>query len=301
MSENPYKIDRELKSTIDNYEFEFDPKAKEHFQRLQQANSGGNHVVWNSRWWGLLAGLAVCGLLGISTCYLQDQKPSALTDAEVMTEKKLPQEELLIPPTMKSLTKKEPVKAVEQNKKENVNPQKKSLVTESKQKETKTVVASENEKTTVTKTATTKPEEKPLPIKMETIKDIQTVGKGERIVLNNLLFQAGSPELVESSKPELHRLLTILKDNPKLKIEISGHLCCNVEIRDGDGYDYDNLTWDLSANRAKKVRDFLVARGIDKARLTFLGSGLSNRLVYPEENPEDEAMNRRVEIKITEK
>lgn len=297
MSENPYKVDQELKSTIDNYEFEFDPKAKEHFQRLQQPNSSDDQVGWNRRWLGVLAGFMIFGLLGISTCYLQDQKTTALTDAEVMTKKTLPQEELLIPPSIENVTTKES----EQEEKEVVGVQKKSNVTQPEQKETKKIVANENKETTVRQTTTIKPIETPLPIKMETITDIQTVAKGERIVLNNLLFQAGSPELVESSRAELDRLLTILEENPKMKIEISGHLCCNVEIRDGDGYDYDNLTWDLSSNRAKKVRDFLVAKGIDKVRLTYLGSGLSNRLVYPEESPEDEAMNRRVEIRVVEK
>ena len=93
-------------------------------------------------------------------------------------------------------------------------------------------------------------------------------------------------------------MLEHLIDHPELEIEISGHLCCGVEIRDGDGYDYDHLTWDLSKNRAQKVYHFLVKNGIEKSRLTYRGMGLEKPLVFPEKNEKDEALNRRVEIKI---
>ncbi len=136
---------------------------------------------------------------------------------------------------------------------------------------------------------------------METIQDIETVQKGERILLNNLHFEAGSPVLMDSSRDELNRLLHLLQEHENLEIEISGYLCCGVETRDGDGYDYDHLTWDLSKGRAKKVYDYLVKNGIDNSRLTYLGMGLTNPIVPFDASDKAQVLNRRVEIKIVEK
>jgi outer membrane protein OmpA-like peptidoglycan-associated protein len=79
-----------------------------------------------------------------------------------------------------------------------------------------------------------------------------------------------------------------MKNNPNLKIEIQGHLCCMP---------VDRL--DLSTQRAKSINNFLVANGINEERITFKGFG-STQPIYslPEKDEVQRSANRRVEILI---
>ncbi len=49
---------------------------------------------------------------------------------------------------------------------------------------------------------------------------------GDKIRLENLNFIGGSDKLLPESEPVLEELLQVLTDNPKLKIQIQGHVCC---------------------------------------------------------------------------
>ncbi len=115
--------------------------------------------------------------------------------------------------------------------------------------------------------------------------------KGDLIQINNINFQFNSEKIVESSKPILINLYQIMIDNPKLRIEIHGHICCNP-----DGNDVK-----LSFRRAKYIFQFLKDEGIEMGRLGFKGFG-SSRSIYPipEKNFKEEAANRRVEILIVQ-
>jgi outer membrane protein OmpA-like peptidoglycan-associated protein len=115
--------------------------------------------------------------------------------------------------------------------------------------------------------------------------------KGDLIRINNINFQFNSEKIVESSEPILINLYQIMIDNPKLRIEIHGHICCNP-----DGNDVK-----LSYRRAKYIFQFLKDEGIEMGRLGFKGFG-SSRSIYPipEKNYNEEAANRRVEILIVQ-
>ena len=113
---------------------------------------------------------------------------------------------------------------------------------------------------------------------------------GKRVVLNNILFETGKSVLTKSSYAELDHLLGILKDNPNMKIEISGHT-------DNTGSAALNLR--LSAARAKAVVDYLLGKGIDMSRLTSKGYG-STQPVATNSTALGRAKNRRVEFKILE-
>lgn len=129
--------------------------------------------------------------------------------------------------------------------------------------------------------------------------DISTVKKDETIRLDNIFFLPGRHFVRESSYDELVKLYYVMADNPSLKIQIEGHICC---MRQGsDGYDYDTQDFHLSTNRAKHIYDYLVEKGISKDRMTYKGFGNSRPLASPERTPADENMNRRVEIRITDK
>jgi outer membrane protein OmpA-like peptidoglycan-associated protein len=112
--------------------------------------------------------------------------------------------------------------------------------------------------------------------------------KNSKEILNNIYFDSNKFELKDESKPELEKLTKLLKLNPNLTIEISGHT-------DDIGKDSENLT--LSKNRAKSVYDYLIINGLNPAQLKPIGYGETVPTV-PNNSPENRAKNRRIEIKI---
>ncbi len=132
--------------------------------------------------------------------------------------------------------------------------------------------------------------------KKSNIEDITTLDVGQTLILENMYFLPGKHLLREISKPVVKRLLKILEENPALKIEIQGHICC--ENGNHDGYDWDTGEYKLSENRAKYIYDFLVASNIDSSRLRYKGFARTRPLVKIERTEEDENKNRRVEIMI---
>ena len=112
---------------------------------------------------------------------------------------------------------------------------------------------------------------------------------GQKLKLENLNFQINTFIVVPNSKGKMYELLVVMQNNPNLKIEIQGHLCCMP---------IDRL--DLSTQRAKAINNFLVANGINEKRLTFKGFGSSHPIyALPEKDETQRAANRRVEIMIT--
>lgn len=116
---------------------------------------------------------------------------------------------------------------------------------------------------------------------------IPVSGDGET-VMNNVFFESGSYALDEKSEVELNVFLNVLKSNPKVKFQISGHT-------DNVGSDADNLT--LSRNRAKAVYDWFVTKGILKTRLSYKGYGAS-KPVATNDTDKGKALNRRIEVKL---
>lgn len=114
---------------------------------------------------------------------------------------------------------------------------------------------------------------------------------GEKIKLENINFYNMSPRILPRSKPVLFDLLCAMEDNPNLKIEIQGHICCQLE-KDAT---------DLSTSRAKAIYNFLISRKISRKRLSYKGFGISNPIhKIPEKSDKEQEENRRVEILILE-
>jgi outer membrane protein OmpA-like peptidoglycan-associated protein len=128
---------------------------------------------------------------------------------------------------------------------------------------------------------------------------IENLEKGESLAIEGLNFEPGRHMLVKGALPVLEQLLNTLKDNPKLKIEIQGHICCVVG--EEDGMDVDTHERKLSYNRAQAVYNYLVKNGIKSGRLTYQGFGRSKPKVFPEKTEADEQANRRVEILVVDK
>lgn len=125
---------------------------------------------------------------------------------------------------------------------------------------------------------------------------IKIVKEGQTLRLKNINFYGGSHQFLVQSQAALNELLTVMKDNPALVIEIQGHICCMPGSR--DGFDYDSNDWNLSHNRARAVFDYLYQNGIDASRMSYKGFAGRVPLVYPENTEDDRTANRRVEIKI---
>lgn len=121
---------------------------------------------------------------------------------------------------------------------------------------------------------------------------------GDKIVLKNLLFQGAMHRLLPTSEPVLQELLTIMKDNPTLEIDIQGHICCVTGPEDAQ--DWETRTNDLSLQRAKVVYEYLLRNGIPSARMTYRGFGHQFPITM-ERTGEEQQTNRRVEIKIVKK
>ena len=83
----------------------------------------------------------------------------------------------------------------------------------------------------------------------------------------------------------------MLKDNPTVKIEISGHT-------DNVGKPADNLA--LSNSRAKSVVNYLISKGIAAQRLVAKGYG-ETKPMADNKTEEGKAKNRRTELKVISK
>ena len=130
------------------------------------------------------------------------------------------------------------------------------------------------------------------PVESEFVKLIKNSKVGELIKLPNIYFFNNSARIVPNSKPTLTDLLCAMEENPKLKIEIQGHICCQLV------FDKNNI----STARARAIYLFLIRNKIDRKRMTFKGYGTSRPIhKIPEKNTQEEDENRRVEILIMEK
>ncbi|MFA0964651.1 OmpA family protein [Roseivirga sp. BDSF3-8] len=114
---------------------------------------------------------------------------------------------------------------------------------------------------------------------------------GVTVRLDRIYFDFDKTVLRPESYPELDRVVSLLMENPTLKIEIAGH----TDNKGSDGY---NET--LSQGRADAVRDYLVQKTFEADRITAVGHGESK----PEatnETDEGRQINRRVEFTILSK
>ncbi len=105
-------------------------------------------------------------------------------------------------------------------------------------------------------------------------------------IVHGIRFGFDSAVITPDSAPVLDALFTGLKDAPATEIVIVGHTSSE------GGEDYNR---DLSRRRALAVIAALVARGIDKARLSAQGAG-EYRPIADNGTEAGRSLNRRVEI-----
>lgn len=113
------------------------------------------------------------------------------------------------------------------------------------------------------------------------------------IVLENIYYDLDKWDIRPDAAKELDKLVTLLKNNPAVEIEMGSH----TDSR--ESHKYNQL---LSERRAQAAVDYLVSKGIERNRLTAKGYGktrLVNKCADGVECPEEEHQkNRRTEFTI---
>jgi outer membrane protein OmpA-like peptidoglycan-associated protein len=128
------------------------------------------------------------------------------------------------------------------------------------------------------------------------MKDLATIAavkedtRGIVITLSgSILFASNKYTLLNTAMTKLDQVADALKaqDSDK-RMVVEGHT---------DSQGSDRINQPLSLNRASAVRDYLVSRGVDGAKISAVGMG-SGRPLVDNKNAENRANNRRVEIII---
>ena len=112
--------------------------------------------------------------------------------------------------------------------------------------------------------------------------------RGMVLTLGDVLFDTGRAELKSGASRKVDQLAQFLVEHPDRRVQIDGFT---------DSVGTDSYNEELSQRRANAVREALIARGVDSARIGTQGYGKS----YPVANNSDSGgrqLNRRVEVVI---
>lgn len=119
----------------------------------------------------------------------------------------------------------------------------------------------------------------------------EDIAVGDKITLDNILFETGFSVIEKKSINILENLAAALLTRKDIYFSIQGHVCCTENKR--DAIDKKTGKRNLSMARAKFIYDYLIKKGIKRSRMKYIG--LKNK--YPLGG--DTKFDRRVEIKIT--
>ncbi len=118
--------------------------------------------------------------------------------------------------------------------------------------------------------------------------ELDPIAVGAQTVLKNVFFRTNEYELQPKSQAQLDVVVSFLKKNPRVIVEISGHTDNTGQM------DYNQ---ELSLNRARSVHDFLINAGIPPRQTSFKGYG-SSQPVADNSTEEGRALNRRIQFKV---
>ena len=119
--------------------------------------------------------------------------------------------------------------------------------------------------------------------------EVQRVGEGINMTFDSsLMFAINSATINDAYKSDLAAAATVFKKYPDTNIRVEGHT-------DNTGTDAINIP--LSEKRAKSVAAYLESQGIAGSRLEEEWFG-SSQPKYPNDTPENQARNRRVELGV---
>lgn len=119
---------------------------------------------------------------------------------------------------------------------------------------------------------------------------------GNKYQLGNINFYGDQAVLLPVSYPSVDGLYKLMKKNNRMIIMIEGHT--NGEDWHLSPKDQSVREKLLSKDRAKKIKDYLVEKGINEERIATTGLGSTQPLFKQPVNESQSSANRRVEIKI---
>jgi len=111
---------------------------------------------------------------------------------------------------------------------------------------------------------------------------------GKVLRLDDLIFEAGNAKIASSSFTELDEVAVMLKNNPRMIIQLEGHT---------DTRGNANANVKLSQDRVNAVKTYLISKGGSNKKIKTKAFGGAQPLSH-EDTEEAHAMNRRVELRI---
>ncbi len=117
---------------------------------------------------------------------------------------------------------------------------------------------------------------------------LQPIEAGASVVLKNIFYGNNESKLKPESESELAKIISLLNENPGMKVQISGHT---------DNIGKKEVNQILSLNRAKSVVAFLITKGINPTRLSAKGFGDTMPL-SSNDTEQGKSLNRRTEINV---
>ncbi len=111
---------------------------------------------------------------------------------------------------------------------------------------------------------------------------------GAHLELKDIYFDFNSSKLKEESYSELQRVIELMKENPKLVIEIGAHT---------DNVGSQSFNYKLSLKRAQSIVDYITKYDIPAKQLISKGYGFS-KPIASNDTEEGRAKNRRVELTV---
>jgi outer membrane protein OmpA-like peptidoglycan-associated protein len=125
---------------------------------------------------------------------------------------------------------------------------------------------------------------------VKAVYEMNPLGKGQKMVLNSLLFDQGKSVIKESSFEELNKIKSLMQENPEMEILLEGHT-------DNQGEMLLNIK--LAEDRVKAVKVYLATESlISENRIKVKSWGPYKPLVR-NSTEEERKKNRRVEFSIT--
>lgn len=115
-------------------------------------------------------------------------------------------------------------------------------------------------------------------------------GVGHLIRIKSLQFEQSASEIPADAMEEIHAIVKMLRENPKMVIQLEGH----TDFRGNS-----KLNLQLSEERVETIRNYIAKNGIDKKRIRVKAFGGSMPL-SKESSEEARKANRRVEVRVLE-
>jgi outer membrane protein OmpA-like peptidoglycan-associated protein len=124
---------------------------------------------------------------------------------------------------------------------------------------------------------------------LDRLLEMEALAQNRPRILKNLYFDFDKVNLRPASKLELDLLENMLRENPKIIIEVAGHT---------DQVGTEDYNQRLSERRAQAVVNYLVSKGIDHSRLRAKGYGKRIPIATNDDEDEGRQLNRRTEFEI---